>query len=251
MQIHDGKTAVAIIGSGNIGTDLMVKILRHGKHLKMGAFVGIDPESDGLKRAERMGVPTVSTGIEGLLSHPDFGSIGFVFDATSAGAHARHEQLLRPHGVRVIDLTPAAIGPFVVPAVNIEQHLDAPNVNMVTCGGQATIPMVAAVSRVVPVEYAEIVASISSRSAGPGTRANIDEFTETTSNAIVRVGGPAWQGNHHPQSGRTSADHARHRLLSGAGPSGSAGYRRVGRAHGFRGGGIRAWLPAQADRAVR
>ncbi|AFO50086.1 MULTISPECIES: acetaldehyde dehydrogenase (acetylating) [Pseudomonas] len=189
MQTHDGKTAVAIIGSGNIGTDLMVKILRHGKHLRMGAFVGIDPESDGLKRAERMGVPTVSTGIEGLLSHPDFGSIGFVFDATSAGAHARHEQLLRPHGVRVIDLTPAAIGPFVVPAVNIEQHLDAPNVNMVTCGGQATIPMVAAVSRVVPVEYAEIVASISSRSAGPGTRANIDEFTETTSNAIVRVGG--------------------------------------------------------------
>jgi len=167
----------------------MVKILRHGKHLKMGAFVGIDPESDGLKRAERMGVPTVTSGIDGLLAHPDFGSIRYVFDATSAGAHARHEQLLRPHGVRVIDLTPAAIGPFVVPAVNIDQHLDSPNVNMVTCGGQATIPMVAAVSRVAPVEYAEIVASISSRSAGPGTRANIDEFTETTSNAIVQVGG--------------------------------------------------------------
>nr|WP_038456799.1 acetaldehyde dehydrogenase (acetylating) [Paraburkholderia xenovorans] len=189
MSSNDEKHAVAIIGSGNIGTDLMVKILRHGKHLKMGAFVGIDPESDGLKRAERMGVPTVTTGIDGLLAHPDFGSIRYVFDATSAGAHARHEQLLRPHGVRVIDLTPAAIGPFVVPAVNIDQHLDSPNVNMVTCGGQATIPMVAAVSRVVPVEYAEIVASISSRSAGPGTRANIDEFTETTSNAIVQVGG--------------------------------------------------------------
>ncbi len=189
MQLHDEKSAVAIIGSGNIGTDLMVKILRHGKHLKMGAFVGIDPESDGLKRAERMGVPTVSSGIEGLLSHPDFASIRFVFDATSAGAHAHHEALLRPHGICVIDLTPAAIGPFVVPAVNIDQHLDAPNVNMVTCGGQATIPIVAAVSRVAPVEYAEIVASISSRSAGPGTRANIDEFTETTSNAIVRVGG--------------------------------------------------------------
>ncbi|WP_321818420.1 MULTISPECIES: acetaldehyde dehydrogenase (acetylating) [unclassified Paraburkholderia] len=189
MNLNDEKHAVAIIGSGNIGTDLMVKILRHGKHLKMGAFVGIDPESDGLKRAERMGVSTVATGIEGLLSHPDFKSIRYVFDATSAGAHARHEQLLRAHDVRVIDLTPAAIGPFVVPAVNIDQHLESPNVNMVTCGGQATIPVVAAVSRVAPVEYAEIVASISSRSAGPGTRANIDEFTETTSNAIVRVGG--------------------------------------------------------------
>lgn len=189
MSLSEEKQPVAIIGSGNIGTDLMVKVLRHGKNLKMGAFVGIDPESDGLKRAERMGVPTVATGIEGLLAHPDFGSIRYVFDATSAGAHARHEQLLRPHNVRVIDLTPAAIGPFVVPAVNIDQHLDSPNVNMVTCGGQATIPMVAAVSRVAPVEYAEIVASISSRSAGPGTRANIDEFTETTSNAIVEVGG--------------------------------------------------------------
>ncbi|WP_175870062.1 acetaldehyde dehydrogenase (acetylating) [Burkholderia sp. BCC0397] len=189
MNSIDEKHAVAIIGSGNIGTDLMVKIFRYGKHLKMGAFVGIDPESDGLKRAERMGVSTVTTGIDGLLAHPDFGSIRYAFDATSAGAHAKHEQLLRPHGVRVIDLTPAAIGPFVVPAVNIDQHLDAPNVNMVTCGGQATIPMVAAVSRVAPVEYAEIVASISSRSAGPGTRANIDEFTETTSSAIVQVGG--------------------------------------------------------------
>jgi acetaldehyde dehydrogenase len=181
--------AVAIIGSGNIGTDLMIKILRHGRHLRMGAFVGIDPESDGLKRAARMGVATVSDGIDGLLAHPDFGSIRYVFDATSAGAHATHERLLRPHGVRVVDLTPAAIGPFVVPAVNIDQHLDAPNVNMVTCGGQATIPMVHAVARVAPVTYAEIVASISSKSAGPGTRANIDEFTETTSNAIVRVGG--------------------------------------------------------------
>ncbi len=186
---ESGKAAVAIIGSGNIGTDLMIKILRYGKHLRMGAFVGIDPESDGLKRAARMGVPVVSDGIDGLLAHPDFASIRFAFDATSAGAHAHHEKLLRPHNVRVIDLTPAAIGPFVVPAVNLDQHLDSPNVNMVTCGGQATIPMVRAVARVVPVEYAEIVASISSKSAGPGTRANIDEFTETTSNAIVKVGG--------------------------------------------------------------
>ncbi|GAB3045605.1 acetaldehyde dehydrogenase (acetylating) [Stenotrophomonas tumulicola] len=183
------KAGVAIIGSGNIGTDLMIKILRHAKHLHMVAFVGIDPGSDGLKRAERLGVATVSDGIEGLIAHPDFASVRLVFDATSAGAHAKHERLLRPHGVRVIDLTPAAIGPFVVPAVNLDQHLGDPNLNMVTCGGQATIPMVHAVARVAPVAYAEIVASISSRSAGPGTRANIDEFTETTSNAIVRVGG--------------------------------------------------------------
>ncbi|MCD9027987.1 acetaldehyde dehydrogenase (acetylating) [Luteimonas sp. BDR2-5] len=182
-------TAVAIIGSGNIGTDLMIKILRQARHLRMGAFVGIDPGSDGLARAARLGVPTVSDGIDGLLAHPDFGTIGIVFDATSAGAHAHHEEKLRPHGVRLIDLTPAALGPFVVPAVNLDQHLDAPNLNMVTCGGQATIPMVHAVARAAPVEYAEIVASIASRSAGPGTRANIDEFTETTSNAIVRVGG--------------------------------------------------------------
>jgi acetaldehyde dehydrogenase len=190
-DIHDDRAAVAIIGSGNIGTDLMVKILRHARHLRMGLMVGIDPASDGLKRAAGMGVDTVSDGIDGLLAHPRFADIRFVFDATSAGAHARHEALLRPHGVRVIDLTPAAIGPFVVPPVNLEQHLDAPNLNMVTCGGQATIPIVHAVARVAPVAYAEIVASISSRSAGPGTRANIDEFTETTSRAIVEVGGAA------------------------------------------------------------
>jgi acetaldehyde dehydrogenase len=183
------KAAVAIIGSGNIGTDLMIKVMRYSRHLRMGAFVGIDPESDGLKRAARLGVPVISDGIDGLLAHRDFRSIRFVFDATSAGAHGRHETMLRPHGIRVIDLTPAAIGPFVVPAVNLDQHLEAPNVNMVTCGGQATIPIVHAVSRAAPVEYAEIVASISSRSAGPGTRANIDEFTETTSNAIMSVGG--------------------------------------------------------------
>jgi acetaldehyde dehydrogenase len=181
--------AVAIIGSGNIGTDLMIKVLRYGKRLRMAAFVGIDPDSDGLRRASGMGVSTVSDGIDGLLAHPEFASIRIVFDATSAGAHARHEALLRPHGVRVVDLTPAAIGPFVVPAVNIEAHLDAGNVNMVTCGGQATIPIVAAIAGVAPVQYAEIVASIASRSAGPGTRANIDEFTETTSRALVDVGG--------------------------------------------------------------
>jgi acetaldehyde dehydrogenase len=187
--VDSDKAAVAIIGSGNIGTDLMIKVMRYSKHLRMGAFVGIDPDSDGLKRAARLGVPVISDGIDGLLAHRDFRSIRFVFDATSAGAHGRHETMLRPHGIRVIDLTPAAIGPFVVPAVNLDQHLEAPNVNMVTCGGQATVPIVHAVSRAAAVEYAEIVASISSRSAGPGTRANIDEFTETTSNAIMSVGG--------------------------------------------------------------
>jgi len=157
----------------------------------MEAMVGIDPQSDGLARATRMGVATTDAGLDGLLNLPAFKDIGIVFDATSAGAHARHNAALQSHGVQVIDLTPAAIGPYVVPVVNLEQHLDAPNVNMVTCGGQATIPIVRAVSRVARVHYAEIVASIASKSAGPGTRANIDEFTETTSKAIVEVGGAA------------------------------------------------------------
>lgn len=183
------RLKVAIIGSGNIGTDLMIKVLRNGKHLEMGAMVGIDPASDGLARAARMGVPTTHEGIEGLLALPGFADIRVVFDATSASDHPKHNAKLQPHGIKVIDLTPAAVGPYVVPVVNLEQHLDSSNVNMVTCGGQATIPIVAAVSRVAKVHYGEIVASISSRSAGPGTRANIDEFTETTSRAIETVGG--------------------------------------------------------------
>lgn len=183
------KTKVAIIGSGNIGTDLMIKVLRSAKHLEMGAMVGIDPDSDGLARAKRMGVQTTHEGVDGLMALPDFHDIDIVFDATSAKAHEANAAKLGPLGKRLIDLTPAAIGPYVIPAVNLEDHLDAPNVNMVTCGGQATIPVVAAVARVVPVAYAEIVASIASKSAGPGTRANIDEFTETTSAAITQVGG--------------------------------------------------------------
>jgi acetaldehyde dehydrogenase len=185
------RTKVAVIGSGNIGTDLMIKVLRTAKHLEMAAMVGIDPESDGLARAARMGVPTTHDGVAGLARLPDFDEIDIVFDATSAKAHRANAALLQPLGKRLLDLTPAAIGPYVVPAVNLDDHLDAPNLNMVTCGGQATIPVVAAVARVVPVLYAEIVASIASRSAGPGTRANIDEFTETTSQAIVEVGGAA------------------------------------------------------------
>ncbi|RHW23615.1 acetaldehyde dehydrogenase (acetylating) [Nocardioides immobilis] len=183
------RTKVAIIGPGNIGTDLMIKVMRTSQHLEMAAMVGIDPESDGLARAERFGFQSTHEGVEGLMALPDFDEIEIVFDATSAKAHEYNASKLQPLGKRLIDLTPAAIGPYVVPAVNLEEHLDAPNANMVTCGGQATIPIVAAISRVVPVNYAEIVASIASKSAGPGTRANIDEFTETTSAAIVEVGG--------------------------------------------------------------
>lgn len=183
------KRKVAIIGPGNIGTDLMIKVMRLSKTLEMGAMVGVDPTSDGLARAARMGVPTTHEGIDGLVGLPNFKDIEIVFDATSAGAHVRHDAVLRAHGKRVIDLTPAAIGPYCVPPVNMDEHIDAPNVNMVTCGGQATVPIVAAVSRIAKVHYGEIVASIASKSAGPGTRANIDEFTETTSKAIEVVGG--------------------------------------------------------------
>lgn len=183
------KVKCAIIGSGNIGTDLMIKIMRMSDRLEMAAMVGIDADSDGLKRAARLGIATTHDGIDGLRALPVYADIAMVFDATSAGAHARHDALLQADGKQVIDLTPAAIGPYVVPSVNLDAMQDAPNVNMVTCGGQATIPIVAAVARVAPVIYAEIVASISSRSAGPGTRANIDEFTETTSRAIREVGG--------------------------------------------------------------
>ncbi|MFR9779655.1 acetaldehyde dehydrogenase (acetylating) [Micromonospora sp. MS34] len=183
------RTKVAVIGSGNIGTDLMIKVLRLSDRLEMAAMVGIDPASDGLARARRLRVPTTAEGVAGLIAMPCFADIAVVFDATSAGAHRANAAALAPYGKMLVDLTPAAIGPYVVPAVNLDAHLDAGNVNMVTCGGQATIPVVAAVSRVTPVPYAEIVASIASRSAGPGTRANIDEFTETTAAAIEQVGG--------------------------------------------------------------
>jgi acetaldehyde dehydrogenase len=187
------KSKVAIIGSGNIGTDLMIKILRTSETLEVAAMVGIDPDSDGLARAKRLGIPVTHEGVDGLLAMPNFTDIEIVLDATSARAHIANAAALAPHGKKLIDLTPAAIGPLVIPTVNLDESLDAgaDNVNMVTCGGQATIPMVAAVSAVTPVHYAEIVASIASKSAGPGTRANIDEFTETTSHAIEKVGGAA------------------------------------------------------------
>ena len=181
------KKLCAIIGSGNIGTDLMIKVLNTSTKLECALLVGIEKDSDGLARARKLGVDTTHEGIEGLLAHPRFAEIAVVFDATSAKAHVHHAKLLK--GKKVVDLTPAAVGPYVVPVVNLREHLGAANVNMTTCGGQATIPMVFAVSRVAKVRYAEIVASISSRSAGPGTRANIDEFTVTTSRAIEKVGG--------------------------------------------------------------
>ncbi|MFC8434198.1 acetaldehyde dehydrogenase (acetylating) [Streptomyces sp. NPDC057253] len=185
------KTKVAVIGSGNIGTDLMIKVMRLSDTLEMAALVGIDPESDGLARAARLKVPTTAEGVEGLIALEGFEDIAIVFDATSAKAHVENAKRLAPYGKILVDLTPAAVGPYVVPPVNLDEHVEtsATNLNMVTCGGQATIPIVHAVSRVTPVAYAEIVASIASRSAGPGTRANIDEFTETTSAAIASVGG--------------------------------------------------------------
>ncbi len=179
----------AVIGSGNIGTDLFIKSRRISEVVEIIAMCGVDPESDGLARAKRMGIATTASGIDGLVALDEFDDIDLVFDATSAGAHRRHNEILRAHNKRILDLTPAAIGPYVIPPVNLHEHLDAPNINMVTCGGQATVPMVAAIHRVAPVEYGEIVSSVASRSAGPGTRANIDEFTETTAKAVEVVGG--------------------------------------------------------------
>lgn len=184
-----GPVKVAIIGSGNIGTDLMIKVMRHSQLLEVVALVGIDPSSEGLKRAERLGIAVTAEGMDGLMRMPLWDDVQIVFDATSAGSHVAHSEKATAAGKVMVDLTPAAIGPYVVPVVNGEAHLEASNVNMVTCGGQATIPIVAAVASVATVEYAEIVASIASKSAGPGTRANIDEFTETTSRGLQEVGG--------------------------------------------------------------
>ena len=183
------RVKAAIIGSGNIGTDLMIKMIKYPQNMELVAVVGIDEKSEGLAMARERGVATTHEGLDGLKAMDVYPEISIVFDATSAYAHKVHDAALRADGKQVVDLTPAAIGPYTIPTVNGEDNLDAGNVNMVTCGGQATIPMVAAVSQVATVHYAEIVASVSSRSAGPGTRANIDEFTRTTARAIEAVGG--------------------------------------------------------------
>jgi len=180
---------IGILGSGNIGTDLMIKVLRTSKVLQVGALVGVDPDSDGLARARSLGIPATHGGIDDFIRMPEFYDIPIVFDATSASAHTRHDEILRRHDKQVIDLTPASLGPYLVPVVNMNHHSAAPNVSMVSCGGQATVPIVAAIARIAPVHYAEIVSTISSRSAGAGTRANIDEFTRTTAGALESVGG--------------------------------------------------------------
>ena len=183
------KTNCAIIGSGNIGTDLMLKIINTSKSLNLTGVIGIDPESEGLAMAKSMNVSISSSGLQGFMEMPEYADTKIFFDATSAGAHQMHHDLIAKDGKQMIDLTPAAIGPYCVPVVNLSEHLQAQNVNMVTCGGQATIPMIAAVNQVSNVRYAEIVASVSSKSAGPGTRANIDEFTQTTALGLEKVGG--------------------------------------------------------------
>jgi acetaldehyde dehydrogenase (acetylating) len=181
------KMKVAILGSGNIGTDLMIKLARSNV-LELTTMIGIDPHSDGLRRARDLDYTTFDGGLKDFLEQiPE--QADMVFDATSAKAHIRHAKMLKEAGKIAIDLTPAAVGPFVVPSVNLSEHLNARNINLITCGGQATIPIVHAINKVAPVEYAEIVATIASKSAGPGTRANIDEFTLTTSHGIELIGG--------------------------------------------------------------
>jgi acetaldehyde dehydrogenase len=186
MNVPAGKVKVAILGSGNIGSDLMFKILREPGHMELALLTGIEPKSEGLARARSLGINASHDGIQPILDDPE---IKIVFDATSAYAHVRHAKMLQEANRIAIDLTPAARGPYVIPPVNLGAHIGEPNVNLITCGGQATIPLVYAVSRVTPVPYAEMVSTIASLSAGPGTRQNIDEFTFTTARGLEVIGG--------------------------------------------------------------
>jgi acetaldehyde dehydrogenase len=183
---ENGTIKVAIVGSGNIGSDLMYKLLKAPGHMQLKMLAGIDPDSEGLKRAKELGVETSTEGIGPILEDEE---IKLVFDATSAKAHVRHAKMLKEAGKVAIDMTPAARGPYVVPVANLTEHLDKDNVNLMTCGAQATTPMAYAVSRVTPVEYAEMVSTVASLSAGPGTRQNIDEFTATTARGLEQIGG--------------------------------------------------------------
>lgn len=180
------KVKAGIIGSGNIGSDLMIK-LKKSETLELTTMMGIDASSRGMQHARKLGLTVFDNGIDGLLDNPDL--VDIIFDATSAGAHIYNAKVAKILGKQMLDLTPAAIGPFVVPTVNLQENLEAENINLITCGGQATIPIIHAIHQAAPVEYAEIIATISSKSAGPGTRANIDEFTETTAKGIEKVGG--------------------------------------------------------------
>lgn len=184
--MSEDNVKVAIVGSGNIGADLMYKLLKEPGHMELAMVAGVEPESEGLKRARDEGIETTHEGIQPVLDDPD---IKIVFDATSAKAHVKHAEMLKEAGKIAVDLTPAAKGPYVVPTANLTEHLDEDNVNLMTCGAQATVPMAYAVSRVTPVRYAEMVSTISSLSAGPGTRQNIDEFTFTTSRGLEEIGG--------------------------------------------------------------
>jgi acetaldehyde dehydrogenase len=184
--VSEDRVKVAIVGSGNIGTDLMYKILKEPGHMELAMVAGVEPESEGLKRARNEGIGSTHEGIQPVLDDPE---IKLVFDATSAKAHVKHAEMLKEAGKVAVDLTPAAQGPYVVPTANLTEHLDEDNVNLMTCGAQATVPMAYAVSRVTPVRYAEMVSTVASASAGPGTRQNIDEFTFTTARGLEEIGG--------------------------------------------------------------